>query len=453
MSDLETLAMASGAEVARAFARGEASPIALTEFLLERINKQTSPVFLTVTAERARREAEAAETRIRAGNTLSPLDGVPIAWKDLTDIEGEVTTAASDIYRNAPPATEDAPIVVNAAAAGMVSLGKVNLTEFAYSGLGLNPHFGTPHNPHSEVPRSPGGSSSGSGVSVAGGMAPIAMGTDTGGSVRIPAAFNGVVGYKSSEKRIDKSGVFGLSDTLDTVGPLARSVEDCVLTDAIFRGAIGSNVRRQPLDKLKIFVPQSVVFDGIEDAVAANFELSLERLAMAGATIRRDACPAFQRAAELAGEIGTITAAEAYASHRALMDGDDINRIDARVVARIELGRKMIAGDYIRLFEERHALQAALSEQLDGWLMALPTAPHVAPEIAPLEADVDLFHATNLKTLRNTAIGNYLNLPGVAIPSGVDDAGMPTSFLLAAEADDDDRLLGHALTAEPVIRG
>ncbi|MEX0279807.1 MAG: amidase [Arenibacterium sp.] len=453
MNDLDTLALASGADIARAFARGDASPVELTEFLLDRIAAQTSPVFLQITRERACREAEAAEKRIRAGHTLSPLDGVPVAWKDLIDMAGEVTTAASDVYRTAEPAVSDAPIVANATAAGMVSLGKLNLTEFAYSGLGLNPHFGTPCNPHSDIPRSPGGSSSGSGVSVAAGMAPIAIGTDTGGSVRIPAAFNGIVGYKSSENRIGKTGVFPLSSTLDTVGPLARSVEDCVLSDAVLRGAVTSDVRRAPVQNLKILVPRSIVFDEIEDEVAANFEYSLERLAMTGATIRHADCPAFQRAYELAAEIGTITAAEAYATHRALVDGSDVGRIDARVLARIDLGKKMIAGDYIRLFEERRALQAMLSEQLDGWFMAMPTAPHVAPEIAPLEADEDLFHRINLKTLRNTAIGNFLNLPGVAIPSGVDSAGMPTSFLLSGEAGDDDRLLGYALTAEPVIRG
>jgi aspartyl-tRNA(Asn)/glutamyl-tRNA(Gln) amidotransferase subunit A len=335
----------------------------------------------------------------------------------------------------------------------MVSLGKVNLTEFAYSGIGLNPHFGTPHNPNSQVPHSPGGSSSGSGVAVAGGLAPIAIGTDTGGSVRIPAAFNGVVGYKSSEGRIDKSGVFALSQTLDTVGPLARSVEDCILSDAILRGAVSSAVCRHPVASLRIFVPQSVVFDGIEPAVQTHFEESLERLAMSGATIRRAECPAFQQAFDLAGEIGTITAAEAYATHRAIVDGPDAASIDGRVLARIELGKKMIAGDLIRLHEERRRLQGELAAQLDGWLMAMPTAPHVAPEIAPLEADVELFHRVNLKTLRNTAIGNFLNLPGVAIPSGRDKSGLPTSFLLSGIAGSDDLLLGHALTAEPIVRG
>lgn len=247
----------SAATIARAMAAEELSPVAFTDCLLERIDNQTSPVFLNVTRDRAMAEARAAEARMKTGKPLSPLDGVPIAWKDLIDMKGETTTAASDIYRNAEPACDDAPIVAHAKAAGMVSLGKVNLTEFAYSGLGLNPHFGTPLNPNDpETPRSPGGSSSGSGVAVALGLAPIAIGTDTGGSVRIPAAFNGVVGYKPSERRIDSTGVFALSRTLDTVGPLAQTVEDCVLTELVLRGVVTSSVRRADVSKLRIFVPK-----------------------------------------------------------------------------------------------------------------------------------------------------------------------------------------------------
>ncbi len=450
--DIDTLAGRSAAAIGRALAAGEACPVELTECLLARIAAQGSPVFLTVTAERARQEARAAAARLKAGRPLSPLDGVPIAWKDLIDMEGERTTAASDVYRDAPPATADAQVVANAAAAGMVALGKLNLTEFAYSGLGFNPHFGTPLNPNSGTPRSPGGSSSGSGVAVAAGLAPIAIGTDTGGSIRIPAAFNGVVGYKSSVGRVATGGVFALSRTLDTVGPLTRSVEDCILTDMILRGAVVSAVARQPVNNLRLFVPQSVVFDGIEPAVAANFEAALDRLARAGATIERGDCPAFAEAFRLAGELGTITAAEAYAEHRALIDGPERARIDRRVVARIEGGKRMPAADLIELHRARAEGRAALARQLGGRLLAMPTCPHVAPEIAPLESDDDAFHRVNLKTLRNTAIGNFLDTPGVAVPSGRDEGGMPTSFLLAACSGEDDRLLGAALVAEPLIR-
>jgi aspartyl-tRNA(Asn)/glutamyl-tRNA(Gln) amidotransferase subunit A len=453
MQDPTTLADRSAAVIARALQAGEVSPVALAECLLERIAAQSSPVFLSVTRERALEEARAAEARLKAGRALSPLDGVPIAWKDLIDMAGERTTAASAVYRDAPRRTADAAVVANAVAAGMVSLGKVNLTEFAYSGLGLNPHFGTPVNPHDPAePRSPGGSSSGSGVAVAAGLAPLAIGTDTGGSVRIPAAFNGVVGYKSSEGRIDARGVFALSKTLDTLGPLGRSVEDCVLADMVMRGVAVTPVRRRPVAGLRIFVPESVVLDDLDPAVAENFERTLKRLEQAGAVIARGPVPEFTRAAQLAAELGTITAAEAYFEHRALVDGPDRDRIDRRVVARIEGGRKMKAAELVALQRARAEDMATLAARLDGAFLAMPTAPHTAPKIAPLEADEERFHKVNLKTLRNTSIGNFLNLPGLAIPDGTDAKGLPTSFLLSTCGGDDDRLLGAGLGAEAVIR-
>jgi len=433
---------------------GVLDPVAFAECLLERIRQQTSPIFLTVTAERALAEANAARARLAAGRPRSALDGVPIAWKDLINMKGEVTTAASDLLRDAPPAERDAPIVENAAAAGMVSLGKLNLTEFAYSGIGLNPHFGTPLNPHSPaVPRSPGGSSSGSGAAVAAGLAPIAIGTDTGGSVRIPAAFNGVTGYKSSEGRIPASGVFKLSPTLDTVGPLAQTVGDCVLADLILRGAFGASVQRATPSNLALFVPESVVLDALETDVAANFNASLDRLAASGVSVSRGPLPEFEEAVRLAGEIGTIAAAEAYVEHAARVDGADRERIDRRVVARIDLGKAMPAAGLLRLQTARKAAMQSLKARLDGAFLAMPTTPHVAPEIAPLEADDRVFHEKNLKTLRNTAIGNFLNLPGVAIPNGTGEAEMPTSFLISATGGADESLLAAALALEPMIRG
>ncbi|MCR9255782.1 MAG: amidase [Alphaproteobacteria bacterium] len=445
---------ASAATLGRAMADGGLDPVAFAECLLDRIEVQTSPIFLTVTAERALAEAEAARARLKAGKPRSALDGVPIAWKDLVDMKGEVTTAASDLFRDAAAAIKDAPIVENATAAGMVSLGKLNLTEFAYSGIGLNPHFGTPLNPRSpDTPRSPGGSSSGSGAAVAAGLVPIAIGTDTGGSVRIPAAFNGVTGYKSSEGRITAKGVFALSPTLDTVGPLAQTVGDCVLADQILRGSVGASVQRATASDLALFVPESVVLDALEPEVAANFEASLDRLAAAGVTISRGKVPEFEQAARLAGEIGTITAAEAYVEHAVRVDGADRARIDRRVVARIELGKAMSAAGLLRLQRARAAAMHSLKARLDGAFLVMPTAPHVAPEIAPLEADDTVFHEKNLKTLRNTAIGNFLNLPGVAIPNGAGAAGMPTSFLISATGGDDENLLAAALALEPTIRG
>ncbi|MBN9673854.1 amidase [Labrenzia aggregata] len=453
MVDIDDLAQKPAAEIARVLADRRADPVGLTEHYLEKIGRQTSPIFLTVTADRARREAEAAARRLKAGRPASALDGVPMAWKDLVDFRGETTTAASNIYRNALAAESDAPILANAARAGMIALGKVNLSEFAYSGLGLNPHFGTPLNPNDTVtPRAPGGSSSGSGVAVAAGLAPCAIGTDTGGSVRIPAAFNGVVGYKSSEGRIPARGVFALSRTLDTVGPLARTVEDCILLDMVLRGAVTSGVTRRPVETLRIFVPETVVLDDLDPAVSENFEKSLALLEQAGAVVTRGPLPQFAEAARLAAELGSITAAEAYVEHRDLVDGPGAANIDRRVLARIQGGKAMSAADLIVLHRARLEGMAAISGLLDGALLAMPTAPHVAPAIAPLEADDALFHRINLKTLRNTVIGNFFNLPGVALPNGTDGGGLPTSFLLCTVGNDDERLLGAALDVERVLR-
>ena len=288
---------------------------------------------------------------------------------------------------------------------------------------------------------------------MAGGLAPIAIGTDTGGSVRIPAAFNGVTGYKSSEGRISTESVFPLSRTLDTIGPLALTVEDCVLTDAVLRGAVGEGVTRADPRGLRLFVPETVVLDDLEPGVAEAFEATLARLEATGAQITRGPLPEFAQAARLAGELGTIAAVEAYDQHRARVDGPERDRIDARVVARIEMGKRMSAHDLLTLQNARAAAMRTLAARLDGALLAMPTAPHVAPLTAPLEADVELFHRVNLKTLRNTAIGNFLNLPGVAMPNGTGEGGMPTSFLLSAPGGEDTRLLSAALALEPAVRG
>jgi aspartyl-tRNA(Asn)/glutamyl-tRNA(Gln) amidotransferase subunit A len=226
LTDIAEIAVRTAIEIAFAYRNGETSPIALTEYLLERIEKaERDNIFITVTPARARKEAEAAEARYRRRRPLSVLDGVPIAWKDLFDVADY--RRLSPVQRKTPK-EHDLVCVANAAAAGMVCMGKLNLSELAYSGLGLNPHFGTPVNPNDRnTHRSPGGSSSGSGAAVAAGLVPCAVGTDTGGSVRIPASFNGVFGFKTSEGRIDKTGVIPLSRTFDTIGPLARSVADC----------------------------------------------------------------------------------------------------------------------------------------------------------------------------------------------------------------------------------
>jgi aspartyl-tRNA(Asn)/glutamyl-tRNA(Gln) amidotransferase subunit A len=453
MTAFDRLATASAAEVGRLLLAGTVDPLEVAQFFLDRIRAAAGDhIFIALTEDRARREAEASRRRYRTGMALGPLDGVPLAWKDLFDLAGTTTTGGSALYRDAPPASQDAAVVANLAAAGMVALGKVNLSEFAYSGLGLNPHFGTPRNPHdSSKPRVPGGSSSGSAVAVARGLAPCSIGTDTGGSVRIPSAFNGLAGYKSSEGRYDKTGVFPLSPTLDTIGPLARSVEDCVLLEAALRGAVTSAVRRLPLADVSLLVPDNVVFDGIEPDVAVNFELALAALGKAGARIERRHVSEFDEMQEIGRRHGSLAAAEAYVVHRAAIDGDAVGRIDPRVTVRILSGKRMNAADLLGIAEGRRRLIASFRATLGQSLLAMPTVAHVAPEIAPLDADAELFHAVNLKTLRNTMLGNLLAHCGLALPSGRDRQGLPTSVLLSAAGGDDERLLSYGLTIERVL--
>lgn len=454
MTDISEIAGRTASEIGLAFRSGEADPVALTEFLLDRIDKSAnSRIFIAVTADRAKREAQAAAARYERGRPLSALDGVPIAWKDLFDVAGAPTTGASRLYRDTPAKDRDLTCVANASAAGMVCLGKLNMTEFAYSGLGLNPHFGTPVNPNDDtVHRSPGGSSSGSGAVVAAGLAPCAIGTDTGGSVRIPASLNGVYGFKTSEGRIDKDGMIPLSRTLDTIGPLARSVADCVLLDMVLRGAIATDVRRLDLAGLRIVVAENIVLDACEPTILENFEQSLCLLEQAGARIERRIVAEIDETVATTAEHGSLVAAESYHEYRSLVDREDSAGIDARVVHRIKQGAQMSAHDLLCIQDVRKRTMASIAASLDGALLAMPTTPVTAPEIAPLEADMELFHEVNLKVLRNTMIGNFLGFCGLAIPNGRDGRGLPTSILLSAPLGCDDFLLGQGLEIERVLR-
>src|SRR5215207_4203818 len=240
--------------IGRRLADRDADPTALVEESLERAGALAS-AFTALTAARARREAAASAARLRAGAPNGPLDGVPVAWKDLIDVAGVPTTAASALRRDAPPATADAPVVARLTAAGMVCIGKTNLSELAYSGLGLNPHFGTPPNPRAGgAPLAPGGSSSGSAVAVAAGVVPCAIGTDTSGSIRVPAAFCGIAGFKPTSTRIDRTGVLALAPSMDSVGPLAHTVADLIVLDAALRGAVPAVQPEQP--PLPLVVPE-----------------------------------------------------------------------------------------------------------------------------------------------------------------------------------------------------
>ena len=438
--------MSDATSMAEDFASGRSDPVQALEQALDQASRSAS-VFISLTAERARREAEASAARWRVGQPLSGFDGVPVAWKDLFDVAGSVTTAGAAYRRNAPAALLDAPSVGLLCRAGMVSIGKTNLSELAYSGLGLNPHFGTPHNPHgTDQPRIPGGSSSGSAVAVAAGIVPIAMGTDTAGSIRIPAALNGVVGYRSSSRRYSRDGVFPLARSLDSLGPLTRSVRDALAIDDLLHGRTQTHSARSLKGQRFVLAQQDV-----EPAVRNNLLSAVAQLKAQGALIEERECPTFQATLDLIKHHGRLGAFEAFALHQTLLDSADAEQLDPRVRRRLEAARALPASQLIHLTDARRRLQQQLLDDLDGAILITPTVAHVAPALAPLENDDDLFVNTNLATLRLTMPGSLLDMPGVTLPSGRDAQGLPTGLLLSAPTGEDARLLRAALSVETVI--
>jgi aspartyl-tRNA(Asn)/glutamyl-tRNA(Gln) amidotransferase subunit A len=443
------------AELSMLIHSGIMSPVEIAEAVFDGIERHADKaIFVSLLKDRAMAEAAAATRRVTEGRSLGWLDGIPIAWKDLFDIEGLTTTAGSTVLSTNPAAAKDAAVVDLVRQTGMVAIGRTNMSEFAFSGIGINPHYGTPHNPKStDGPRIPGGSSSGSAVAVAAGLVPVAIGTDTGGSVRIPAALNGIVGYKASRGRYAMDGVFPLAQSLDSLGPFCRSVQDAIWMDAAMRGASRPDIMRGTDGSLDLVVPENGVFDGAETGVIEAFEAALSRLEKAGARISRIRIPAFEAITDLMKSRGALVTAEAFALHRDRLSSPAADEIDPRVVARVRLGGNISMADYIDILDIRRRLTKETEELLAGRMLACPAVAHVAPLIQPLLENDDLFFAANGKTLRNTGYGNFLDWCGVSIPCGSGDAGMPVGFLLSGIAGADEQLLSAALRFEETIRG
>lgn len=435
---------------------GNLDPVALAEETLDAIRTyKDQAIFTRLLETRAKEEAAASSRRLREGRSRGLLDGIPIAWKDLFAIAGLPTTAGSIVLADAEPAREDADVVKALKAAGMVAVGRVNMSEFAFSGLGLNQHYGTPLNPlATDIARIPGGSSSGSAAAVAAGLVPVSIGTDTGGSVRIPSAFNGLVGYKASRGRYGMGGVFPLASSLDSLGPLCRSVQDAIWVDSAMRGRFVPEVELADPSGLSIVVPTNVVMDNAEDGVVAAFEAALARLSAAGAKIRRAAFPAFEKLFDVMAQNGPLATAEAFALHHRRLAGPEAEAMDRRVVARTRLGEKITLVAYLDTLKVREQLIREVDASLgSNEFIAYPTVAHVAPALAPLEADDELFAKVNGRTLRNTLIGNFLEWCGVSLPCGTGDASMPVGFLLSAPKNHDERMLGAALALEEIVAG
>jgi aspartyl-tRNA(Asn)/glutamyl-tRNA(Gln) amidotransferase subunit A len=421
----------------------------LVEECLQRITDprgEGSRVFIKVYADAARAEADRQDSARRLGKLASPLAGIPVSVKDLFDVEGDVTAAGSKVLRDQPAARADAVAVARLRTAGLIILGRTNMTEFAYSGLGLNPHYGTPRNPFDrELGRIPGGSSSGAAVSVADGMACGAVGTDTGGSCRIPAAFCGIVGFKPTAHRVPLGGTFPLSATLDSIGPLAPTTECCAAVDAVLAGQALPPLETLQLTQLRFAVPGSYVTNDLDAQVRGDFARACAQLARAGA----DLCDVALRELEELPHInrkGGLAAAEAYALHRVQLEAQ-ADAYDPRVLKRILRGGEQSEADYQELKRTRADLIRRVDQQLSGFdAVLMPTTPIIAPTFAELESD-EAYGRLNFLVLRNPSIANFLDRCAVSIPSH--RAGTaPSGLMLMGAHGADRRLLAISAAAE-----
>ena len=425
-ADIETIATKSAAEIGRAIGAGAVDPRALTEHYLT-IAEKTPNVYVRLTADRAKREAAAAYERARLGLRRGPLDGVPISWKDLVDFGGLPTEGGSRLCEGAV-AAHDAPILAEASHAGLVAVGKTHLSELAFSGLGYNPMTATSPNVF-DASRVPGGSSSGAAASVAFGAAAAAIGSDTGGSVRIPAAWNGLVGLKTTYGLISLDGVSKLSPSLDTIGPLTRTVEDAGLVTAALIGGRAPDLTGATLAGKTFLVAETVVLDEMDAAVADGFERALERLAAAGAVIKRGPVPEFQGVAHRVASGAAVVNTEGYAVWGEAIEArpDDIF---VQIRERFRSG-KNVTGDQAE--KTKFVLQSLKKSYLartaayDAVLM--PTSPILAPKIERIANDTEAYVRDNLLALRNTRLGNMLGLCSLTLPAGSTADGLPTPIM------------------------
>ncbi|MGI4757662.1 MAG: amidase [Janthinobacterium lividum] len=366
--------------------------------------------FTRVYTNRARQEADAA---YQPGNLPRPLEGLPVSVKDLFDVEGDTTTAGSRVLTAAPPAKQDAEIVARLRRAGAVIVGRTNMTEFAYSGVGLNPHYGTPRNPYQRAEALiPGGSSSGAAISVTDGMAAVAIGTDTGGSVRIPAALCGLTGWKPTARRIPMDGAVPLAPSLDSVGPIGWTVDCCARLDAVLSGSAYEPTPRLELSSLRLGVLQGYVLDALDEEVSSAFQRALAVLSDAGARVETVHLDALERIPYS----NQSAATEAYAWHRTLLEAES-HRYDPHVSARILHGAGVLAADYLDLQRVRREIIRAADVAFAGFdAILLPTVPRIAPPIASLEGSDSVYFDVNGAMLRNTSIFNFLDGCALSIP-------------------------------------
>jgi len=440
-------------EIQSALERGDISSRSLTEQALAAIDNPAGEgvrAFLKVYRAAALAQADASDALRKNGIVPSPAAGIPVSIKDLFDVAGDVTRAGSIVLGDAPPAIADAPSIARLRAAGAVIVGRTNMTEFAYGAHGMNSHHGTPANAWDRAgKRIPGGSSSGAAVSLTDVMCWGAIGSDTGGSVRVPAALCGVTGFKPTQQRVPLEGAFPLSPTRDSIGPLANSVACCALLDAILANAAPEVPQAVPLKGLRLAVPTTLLLDGLAPEVSKAFSAALKKIADAGALITEFEFP------ELGEEIAVsaranFSAVEAYAIHRQRL-ANQSHLYDPRILKRLMLGKDMLAADYFELIQARLRLMRSAAQRTARFdALLAPTVPIIAPTMAEMNAADEVFVRNNSLLLRNCAPFNFLNRPSLSLPCH-ESGGAPVGLMVVGEALQDRRVLAIGLGIETAL--
>lgn len=445
-------------QLAKQLGTGQTSSIKLVEACIERIADPAGEgvrAFLQVNPDAVREAALASDQLRRAGVYLSPLMGIPVSVKDLFDVSGQKTTAGSKVLENHPPASVDADCVARLRRAGAIIIGRTNMTEFAYSGLGLNPHYGTPASPYDRSTRRiPGGSSSGAGVSVADQMAVVGLGTDTGGSVRIPSALCSITGFKPTTGRISTKGTLPLSTTFDSIGPLAPSVRCCAIVDQI----LSNNSHPAPISEslspilptgLRFAIPKGIAVEGLDQHVSSSFQSVIHTLEKAGAIIQEIRFAPIEDP-DRPSNGGRLLAAEAYTWHRELLD-TKADGYDPRVSMRMMPAANTSAADYIDLLHWRKNFLSAINQAFEPYdALLLPTTPIIAPSIADLELSDDAYFKANVLMLRNTSIINQIDGCALSIPCHA-EGDPPVGLMIAGGAMQDEKILRIGMGVEAAL--
>jgi aspartyl-tRNA(Asn)/glutamyl-tRNA(Gln) amidotransferase subunit A len=441
---MENWLKTSAGDLGRGIASGDIDPVDLTETYLEAIEAHPlrDRIYARLTRDRALAEAEAARARAKVGRRRSLLDGVPISWKDLFDSAGVATEAGSALLKDRVPEA-DAIVLRNATAMGAVCLGKTHMSELAFSGLGLNPSTATPPCVN-DADAVPGGSSSGAAASVAFGLAACGIGSDTGGSVRIPSAWNDLVGLKTTAGRVTLEGVVPLCLEFDTIGPLARTVEDAALMLSLLEGGAAPDLRGATLAGRRLAVLQTVALDDVRDGPRAAFDSAVDRLANAGAIIDTVEVPELAEVMPLSGVLYT---AEAYGLWRDVIEANPQLMYD-QVLERFRLGAKFSGPDYVAAWAKLRGARRAWDRATAGYDAVLcPTAPNLPPNVDRLASDSDYYVTENLLTLRNTRIGNLMGLCALTLPTGTASCGIS----LMAAPNSEEALLRLGAAAEKAL--